>query len=92
MDESVQTRVGGRVRVRSGQYVITYGNGSSLYALKGLSNNKKYESSSAGGAVVLSSTGMTLSGSTLTNVGSAYTFTITKSGLLQVRAYSVWHG
>ncbi|MBQ7601354.1 MAG: InlB B-repeat-containing protein [Lachnospiraceae bacterium] len=64
----------------SGQYVITYGNGSSLYALKGLSNNKKYESSSAGGAVALSSTGMTLSGSTLTNVGSAYTFTITKSG------------
>ena len=64
----------------SGQYVITYGNGSSLYALKGLSNNKKYESSSAGGAVALASTGMTLSGSTLTNVGSAYTFTITKSG------------
>ena len=64
----------------SGQYVITYGNGSSLYALKGLSNNKKYESSSAGGAVALSSTGMTLSGSTLTNVGSAYTFTIAKSG------------
>ena len=64
----------------SGTYVITYGNTSSLYALKGLSNNKKYESSSAGGAVALSSTGMTLSGNTLTNAGSAYTFTIAKSG------------
>ncbi|MBR1758823.1 MAG: InlB B-repeat-containing protein [Lachnospiraceae bacterium] len=61
----------------SGSYVITYGNtASSLYALKGLSGNVKYESTSAGGATAYASTGMTLSGNTLTNVSPAYVFTI----------------
>ncbi len=64
----------------SGQYVITYGNSSSgMYVLKGLSGNKKYESASAGGAVALASTGISLSGSTLSNVDSAYVFTIAAS-------------
>ncbi|MBQ4374911.1 MAG: hypothetical protein II783_03950, partial [Erysipelotrichales bacterium] len=59
----------------SGKYVITYGNSDSMYVLKGLSGNTKYESVSAGGAVALGNTGMTLSGSTLTNVADAYVFT-----------------
>ena len=59
----------------SGRYVITNGNSSSLYALKGLSGNTKYESSSAGGAVALSGTGMTLSGDQLSGVSDAYIFT-----------------
>ena len=64
----------------SGQYVITYGNTSSgMYVLKGLSGNKKYESASAGGAVALGSTGISLSGSTLSNVDSAYVFTVAAS-------------
>ena len=58
----------------SGNYVITYGNSSSLYAMKGLSGNTKYESASSGGAVALASTGMSLSGNQLQNVGSAYIF------------------
>ena len=62
----------------SGNYVITYGNSASgMYVLKGLSGNKKYESASSGGAVALSSTGISLSGTTLTNVSSAYVFNIT---------------
>ena len=64
----------------SGNYVITYGNSSSLYALKGLSGNKRYETTSAGGATAYASTGMSLSGSTLTNVSSAYVFTIASTG------------
>ena len=60
----------------SGRYVITYGNGSSLYAMKGLSGNTKYESASSGGAVALSSTGMSLSGSQLSGAGNAYIFKI----------------
>ncbi len=70
----------------SGNYVITYGNtASSLYALKGLSGNTKYESASAGGAVAYVSTGMTLSGNVLTNVSSAYVFTISSYN----RKYSI---
>ncbi len=64
----------------AGNYVITYGKTSSLYALKGLSGNKKYESTSAGGSIAYASTGMTLSGDTLTNVPSAYVFTASASG------------
>ena len=64
----------------AGNYVITYGNTSSLYALKGLSGNKKYESASAGGSIAYASTGMTLSGDTLTNVSSAFVFNASASG------------
>ncbi len=61
----------------SGNYVITYGNSSgSMYALKGLSGNTKYESSSAGGATAFSGTGMALSGTSLTNVSNSYVFTV----------------
>ena len=60
----------------TGKYVITYGNSSSLYALKGLSSNKSYESSSAGGATAFASTGMSLSNGVLTNVSDAYAFNI----------------
>ena len=64
----------------TGDYVITCGTGSDLYAMKGLSGNTKYESASAGGAVALASTGMSLSGTTLTNVPNAYVFTVGTSG------------
>jgi hypothetical protein len=64
----------------AGNYVITYGNTSSLYALKGLSGNKRYESASAGGSIAYASTGMTLSGDTLTNVSSAFVFNASASG------------
>ena len=71
----------------SGSYVITNGSGSGLYALKGLSGNKRYESASAGGAAALSSTGMTLNGDVLTNVSNAYVFNITatSSGKYSIR-------
>ena len=71
----------------SGSYVITNGSGSGLYALKGLSGNKRYESASAGGAATLSSTGMTLNGDVLTNVSNAYVFNITatSSGRYSIR-------
>ncbi len=64
----------------TGDYVITCGTGSDLYAMKGLSGNTKYESAYAGGAVALASTGMSLSGTTLTNVPNAYVFTVGTSG------------
>ena len=60
----------------TGSYVITYGNTSGMYVMKGLSGNKKYESASAGGAVTLAASGMTLSGNTLTNVSSNYVFNV----------------
>ena len=64
----------------TGDYVITCGTGSDLYAMKGLSGNTKYESASCGGAVALASTGMSLNGTTLTNVPNAYVFTVGTSG------------
>ena len=63
-----------------GSYVITFGKTDALYALKGLSGTKKYESASAGGAVAFANTGMTLDGETLTNVDSAYIFTVASAG------------
>ena len=61
----------------TGNYVITYGtNTSSLYAMKGLSGDTKYESSSVGGAVLLSNTGMSYADSKLTGVTDAYVFNI----------------
>ena len=69
----------------TGSYVITYGTSlSSLYALKGLSGNTKYESTSAGGAVLYSSAGMEYTsddnGEYLTGVTSAYVWNIAKTG------------
>ena len=65
----------------TGNYVITYGtSASSMYVLKGLSGNTKYESASAGGAVLLSNTGMTYADGVLTNAGSAYIFKVASTG------------
>ncbi len=61
----------------TGSYVITYGKGTGLYALKGLSGNKKYESATAGGAASYAAAGMTLNGNVLTDVNDAYVFQIT---------------
>ena len=63
----------------TGSYVITYGNSSSMYVLKGLSGNTSYESSSAGGSVALSGTGMTLSNNVLTGATNAYVFDVAAS-------------
>jgi hypothetical protein len=69
----------------TGNWVITYGTSlSSLYALKGLSGNTKYESASAGGAVLYSSAGMEYSsddnGEYLTGVTNAYVWKFAKTG------------
>jgi len=57
--------------------MITYGTStSSLYVLKGLSGNTKYESASAGGAVLYSNTGMTYSDGVMTGVTNAYVWNI----------------
>jgi len=65
----------------TGSYVISYGtNTSSLYMLKGLSGNTKYESASAGGAVLYSNTGMTYADGKLTGVSDAYVFEIASTG------------
>ena len=65
----------------TGSYVISYGtNISSLYMLKGLSGNASYESSSNGGAVLYSNTGMTYADGQLTGVSDAYVFEIASTG------------
>ena len=65
----------------TGNYVITYGtNTSSLYVLKGLSGNTKYESASAGGAVLLSNTGMSYADGVLTGATNPYVFTVASTG------------
>ena len=64
-----------------GNYVITCGTStSSLYALKGLSGNKSYESTSAGGSVLYSNTGMTYADGYLTGVSSAYVWKVSATG------------
>ena len=58
--------------------MITYGTStSSLYVLKGLSGNTKYESASAGGAVLYSNAGMTYSDGVMTGVTSPYIWNVT---------------
>ena len=65
----------------TGSYVITYGtNTGSMYVLKGLSGNTKYESASAGGAVAIANTGMTCSGDVLTGATDAYVFNVASTG------------
>ena len=65
----------------TGNYIITYGTStSSLYALKGLSGNKSYESTSAGGSVLYSNTGMTYADGYLTGVSSAYVWKVSATG------------
>ncbi len=61
----------------AGSYMITYGTStSSLYVLKGLSGNTKYESASAGGAVLYSNAGMTYSDGVMTGVTNAYVWNV----------------
>ena len=65
----------------AGDYVITYGTStSSMYALKGLSGNTRYESTSAGGATLFSSTGMSYADGVLTNVPDVYVFSVASTG------------
>jgi len=65
----------------TGNYIITYGTStSSLYVLKGLSGNTKYESTSAGGAVLYSSAGMTYADGYMTGVSNAYVWNVAKTG------------
>ena len=64
----------------SGNYVITYGRDSSLYALKGQTGTKNYEDYSYAGSMALANTGMTLSSNTLRNVPERYVFTFEKDG------------
>ena len=65
----------------TGSYVITYGTStSSLYVLKGLSGNTKYESASAGGAVLLANTGMSYADGKLTGATNAYVFNVASTG------------
>ena len=65
----------------TGNYLITYGTStSSLYALKGLSGNTNYESSSAGGSVLYSNAGMSYADGYMTGVSNAYVWTVAKTG------------
>ncbi len=76
------TRVNSTQSNWAGNYVITYLNTSSLYALKGLTGTKSYEDFAYGGSIPLANTGMTRSsnGSTLTNVPERFVFTFEKDG------------
>ena len=65
----------------AGNYIITFGTStSSLYVLKGLSGNTKYESASAGGAVLYSNAGMSYADGYMTGVSNAYVWNIAASG------------
>ena len=48
--------------------------------LKGLSGNTKYESTSAGGAVLYSNAGMSYADGVMTGVGNAYVWNLAKTG------------
>ena len=64
-----------------GNYVITYGtSSSSMYVLKGLSGDDRYESSTSNAAVLLSNTGMTLSNNTLSGATNSYIFKVASNG------------
>ena len=60
----------------NGKYIITYGRGADAMVLKGIKGTKKYETQSAGGAVSLAESGMTLEGTTLKNANDLYLFTV----------------
>ena len=65
----------------TGNYLITYGtNTSSLYALKGLSGNTRYESASAGGSVLYSNAGMSYADGYMSGVTSPYVWKVAKTG------------
>ena len=62
----------------TGNYVITYLNDTSLFALTGLTSSLSYETESNGGQTAYSSTGMTLDYDTLQDVADDYVFTVTQ--------------
>lgn len=65
----------------SGSYVITSGTDSSLYAMTGVSGTATgTDIESESNATALASTGMTLSGTKLTNVSDLYKFNVAKNG------------
>ena len=65
----------------AGNYVITYGTDSSLYAMKGVSGSASgTDIEDTSSATAYASTGMTLDGSILSNVSDAYVFTMEASG------------
>ncbi len=67
----------------SGSYVITYGTDSSLYVMKGVtvsSNGGSIEGTTNLNAATLSASGMTLSGTKLTNVSDTYKFNVAAVG------------
>ena len=63
----------------TGNYVITYDNTESLYAMKGLDAGLSYETSSNGGQTAYEDTGMTLDVDTLSDVDDAYIFEVAPS-------------
>ena len=58
----------------TGNYVITYNNTTSLYAMKGMASGTSYETSNNGSAVAYASTGMTLEDNMLADVADDYIF------------------
>lgn len=64
----------------TGDYVIVGLSGSTYYVLKANSNTTGTTLGSTSGAVTLSSAGITMSGSKLTNVPTNYVYTCKKSG------------
>ena len=58
----------------TGNYVITYGNTTSLYAMKGMAGGTSYETNNNGSAVAYASTGMTLEDNMLADVADDYIF------------------
>ncbi|MBR6119177.1 MAG: InlB B-repeat-containing protein, partial [Oscillospiraceae bacterium] len=65
----------------SGNYVITYGVDTSLYALTGVSGSTGgTDIESTANATVFSSTGMSLADNKLSNVANSYLFTLAPSG------------
>ena len=65
----------------SGNYVITYGTDSNLYAMTGVAGSSSgTEIETNANATAFSASGMTLEDDTLTNVADAYLFTFAPSG------------
>ena len=75
------TLVGSTPSSWAGNYIITYGtNTGSMYVMKGLSGEVKYETSTSGSAVLLANTGMTYSNGTLTGATAPYIFKVAADG------------
>ncbi len=65
----------------AGNYVITNGNSTSMYVLKGVTpSSNGAEIENASNATTYANTGMSLSNNVLSNVGNAYVFTVEANG------------